>query len=119
MPSATPRERPKSSYNNSANRAYYACYQGAISALLRVGVRPANERTGWGHDFVQAQFARQLITQRKQYPAAFRDVLSRAFILRRAADYRVEQVTEVQARRNLRRATEFVETIRTGGGGPR
>ena len=106
-------------YNNSANRCYYACFQAAIAALMQASIRPSDERTGWGHDFVQAQFVRQFISQRKVYPAAYRDVLSRAFILRRAADYRADHVPEVQARRNLRRVTEFVEAITQGEGEPR
>lgn len=27
-------------YNSCANRCYYACFQAAIAALLRAGVRP-------------------------------------------------------------------------------
>lgn len=32
-------------YNSCANRCYYRCFQAAISALLREGIRPA--RGGW------------------------------------------------------------------------
>lgn len=105
-------------YNNSANRCYYAAFQAAIVALMRAGVRPRDEDTGWGHDFVQAEFARRFISQRKVYPADYRAILSRAFILRRAADYRADHVPEVQARRNLRRVTEFVEALLWEGGEP-
>src|SRR4051794_3782953 len=44
-------------YNASANRAYYACFQAAIVALMRSGVRPVGPQ--WSHAFVQAQFAGQ------------------------------------------------------------
>ncbi len=40
-------------YNNSANRAYYACFQAAIAALLVAGVRPAAVQ--WSHTFAQGQ----------------------------------------------------------------
>ena len=30
-------------YNNTANRAYYACFQAAIAALQRAGIRPPRE----------------------------------------------------------------------------
>ena len=53
-------------YDNTANRCYYAAFQAAIAALLRGGVRPTDPHTGWGHDYVQAQFAEQLIRRRKE-----------------------------------------------------
>src|SRR5688500_8403250 len=71
-------------YNACANRAYYAAFQAAISALLAAGIRPT--QADWGHDFVQAQFAGQLITRRKQFPSALRDTLPRLFDVRRRAD---------------------------------
>ena len=52
-------------YNACANRACYASFQGAVVALLRAGIRPGGTR-GWEHDFVQGQFAGQLIGRRKQ-----------------------------------------------------
>ena len=42
-------------HQNAANRAYYACYQAAVAALYREGIRPTGKR--WGHDTVRAQFA--------------------------------------------------------------
>ncbi len=103
-------------YNACANRAYYACFQAAIVALLEAGIRPS--RGEWGHDFIQAQFASQLISRRKDYPASLRDVLPRTFIVRQTADYKTERVSQVQATRALRRATEFVQAITTRGGEP-
>jgi uncharacterized protein (UPF0332 family) len=70
-------------YNNAANRAYFACYQAAITALMSAGVH----RSRWEHDFVQAQFAGQLIGRRKLYPSEFRNVLSNLSISRVEADY--------------------------------
>src|SRR5215207_578497 len=49
-------------YNACANRAYYAAFQAAIVALLQAGIHPP--RDAWGHDFVQAQFAGQLVMRR-------------------------------------------------------
>src|SRR3954452_25489883 len=54
-------------YNASANRAYYACFQAAIVALMRGGVRPPGSQ--WGRSFVQPQFAGQLVSKRKMYPS--------------------------------------------------
>lgn len=102
-------------YNNCANRCYYACFQAAIAALLDTSIRPSGT-TEWGHAFVQAQFGGQLINRRKLYPAALRDTLSRLLILRQSADYKREHVSQTQAARALRRASEFVEAIRKKAG---
>ena len=40
-------------YNSCANRCYYSCFQAAIVALLREGIRPRGQ---WSHEFVHAQF---------------------------------------------------------------
>jgi uncharacterized protein (UPF0332 family) len=99
--------------NASANRAYYASFHATIVALLREGIRPPGAQ--WGHAFVQAQFAGQLVTRRKAYPSALRDTLSRLEELRERADYGLAHVSQIQAQRALRRAQEFVETIERGG----
>lgn len=49
-------------FNNCANRAYYACYQAAIHALLVSGVRPRGNE--WPHAYVHAELARRLIRGR-------------------------------------------------------
>src|SRR5438046_7202767 len=74
-------EHSNARYNNAANRAYYACFQAAIAALLRIGIRATDAQAGWGHGYVQAQFVEQLIRRRKQYPADQADVLMRLFAL--------------------------------------
>jgi uncharacterized protein (UPF0332 family) len=99
--------------HNSVNRAYYACFQAAIAVLQHAGVRPRRGHQAWGHAFVQAEFVGRLIHQRKRYPAAFREVLARLLILRHTADYALETVTPVQARRAVQRAQNFLAAIRT------
>lgn len=102
-------------HNNCANRCYYGCFQAALVALRRAGVQVGGETGQWSHAFVQAQFVGQLVNRRKQYPPALRDVLARGLILRQAADYAADRVTQTQAARALRRTREFVEAIRTEG----
>ncbi len=80
-------------YNNCANRCYYACFQAAITALLREGIQPAEGRTQWSHEFVQGRFIGQLINRRKVYPTVLHDTLPRTMTLRHTADYSVEQIT--------------------------
>jgi uncharacterized protein (UPF0332 family) len=97
-------------YQNCANRAYYACYQAAVAALLLHGIRPGGSR--WGHDTVQAQFVGELINRRKHFPPDLRDTFERLFLLRQTADYANSLVSEIQAARSLRRARVFVAAVR-------
>jgi uncharacterized protein (UPF0332 family) len=98
-------------FNNCANRAYYACFQAAIHALIREGVRLPGGRGRWGHDFVQAQFAGLLVNRRKIYPAQLRDTLLRVLAVRQAADYGRELIGERQAQRAFEGASELVNAV--------
>jgi uncharacterized protein (UPF0332 family) len=100
-------------YNSCANRCYYACFQAAIAALLREGIRPHGQ---WSHEFVQGQLVGVLINQRKRYDTELRRVLSDNQSLRDQADYRPALVTATQAGRALRRSRLFVAAIRQRGG---
>jgi uncharacterized protein (UPF0332 family) len=94
-------------YNNAANRAYYACYQAAIGALVSAGLR----RSRWDHDYVQAQFSGQLIGRRKLYPSELRSVLSDLSILRVEADYEQKNVSRSSAHRAVREARRFLNRV--------
>jgi len=102
-------------YNSCTSRCYYACFQAAIYALIQAGMRPSGREEQWGHNFVQAQFNGELINRRKLYPGSLRDVLRQTYALRVKADYEMDNVSELRAARALRKATDFVEAIRTGG----
>jgi uncharacterized protein (UPF0332 family) len=100
-------------YDSYANRCYYACFQAAIAALLREGIRPRGQ---WSHEFVQAQFVGVLLNQRHRYDRELRRVLADNQSLRDKADYRAELVTATQAGRALRRSRTFVAALRQRGG---
>jgi uncharacterized protein (UPF0332 family) len=100
-------------YNSCANRCYYSCFQAAVVALLREGIRPRGQ---WSHEFVQSQFVGVLINQRKRYDSDLRRVLADNQILRDQADYRAELVTPTQARRALRRSRMFINAVQQRGG---
>jgi uncharacterized protein (UPF0332 family) len=99
--------------NDRYNSCYYACFQAAIAALLREGIRPRGQ---WSHAFVQAQLVGVLINQRKRYDLEIRRVLADNQSLRDQADYRPELVTATQASRALRRTRLFVTAVRQRGG---
>lgn len=103
-------------FNSCANRAYYACFQAAIAALLRDGIGPSGRDRQWRHDGVQAQFVGQLINRRRRYPAELRPVLADLQGPRQEGDYSPLTVTRAAASRSLRQARGFVETIRRSGG---
>ncbi len=100
-------------YNSCANRCYYGCFQAAIAALLREGIRARGQ---WSHEFVHAQFVGVLINQRKRYDSDLRRVLADNQILRDQADYRAELVTPTQAGRALRRSRMFINAVLQRGG---
>lgn len=103
-------------YNNVANRAYYACFQAAVAALDAAGISPPGGREEWGHSFVQARFAGQLINRQKRYPTELRETLTSLFSIRQQADYRRANVSHKQATRLLIRATTFVDVVSSGSG---
>lgn len=68
-------------YNNCANRCYYACFQAAIAALVRMGIELVGFQ--WSHQFVQGRFVGELINRRKVYPTMLRTTLANTLALRR------------------------------------
>lgn len=100
-------------FNSCANRCYYACFQAAVAALLREGIRPRDQ---WGHKFVQGQFTGQLVNRRHRYPATLRNALTDLQALRDRADYGTDLITELEADRGLRRSRSFVDAVRQTGG---
>jgi uncharacterized protein (UPF0332 family) len=96
-------------YNNCANRCYYACFQAAIDALEREGIRPSGAT--WSHAFVPSQFDGLLVSRRKRYGAELHGILGREYILRQRADYAEKSVTAREARQAVDRARIFVRTI--------
>jgi uncharacterized protein (UPF0332 family) len=101
-------------FSNCANRAYYAAFQAAISALVRAGVRPRSSEQ-WPHGYVQAEFVGKLINRNRRYPSTLRSILSELSDVRSDADYRPDDVSEVEAKRGLRKSRDFLRAIDSGG----
>lgn len=98
-------------FNNCANRCYYSCFQAAVMALQDAGLSPSGARATWSHEQVQAAFAGELIRRRKIYSSGLRDVLARLYLLREAADYKPDLVSEIQAARAIQRTRAFVQAV--------
>lgn len=103
-------------FNSSANRSYYACFQAALYALVRAGIRSTRADGRWSHEFVHGQFNGELVDRRHLSPAQLRRTLPQNFRLRQAADYGLERVSDVQAARAVSRAQEFLEAVERRGG---
>lgn len=101
-------------FSNCANRAYYAAFQAAISALVGAGIRPKSGGQ-WPHGLVQAEFVGKLINRNRRYSPSLRPMLSTLLALRSRADYEPDAISELEALRGLRRSREFVEQIGSGG----
>jgi uncharacterized protein (UPF0332 family) len=102
-------------YNACANRAYYAAFQAAIAAPMRSGIWPQGATGVWGHGFVQAQFAGQLVNRRKLFPPELRDTLPRLEALREKADYEASVVNRREASRALELARALMRAVTVGG----
>lgn len=96
--------------DNAVNRAYYACYQAAVAALVAEGVQPLMDRY-WPHDLVQTQFPSVLIDRRGCYPRRLRTTLKAIFDERLKADYEPDRIDRQTASEAVRRAHDFVEHI--------
>jgi uncharacterized protein (UPF0332 family) len=91
-----------------ANRAYDACFQAAIAALLAAGILPASPRGAWSHACVQRQLNGLLIIRRKRNPAALRRILRDRMVVREKADDTPASVSARVASRVLQAAQGFV-----------
>ncbi len=94
-------------YEASANRAYCAAFQAAITALAAQGIR--NDKNE--HKWVQASFSRELIHRRKIYPSRLSSFLSDLFRVRNEADYSAKLLGKTVALRQLTKARDFSDTI--------
>ena len=98
-------------YDNAANRAYYACFQAAIAALIAAGEHPLAGKGTRSHSAIQAMFAAQLIHRRKIYPADLAAFLPNTYSLRDQADYTPLITSEAEAKRALDKAHRFVTVV--------
>jgi uncharacterized protein (UPF0332 family) len=94
-------------YNSTANRAYYAMFHAATTALEIAGLG----RETWSHSGLQSTFAADLIKRRKIYRQLLARYLYDAHRFRLRADYSQTSVSKRQARQTLRWAKEFLEDV--------
>lgn len=99
-------------YDNVANRAYYACFQAAVAALIAAAAPVHTESGGIiSHQAIHSEFAGLLIQRRKLYPTSLRNVLQDLLRERIIADYRAVAISSARAARVLRLCQTFVAEI--------
>lgn len=94
-------------YNASANRAYYAAFQGAIAALAQENIKHEKNPHSW----VQAQFSERLIKARKSYPSKLASSLMDMQKIRDKADYKPDTTSKKIAKEQLQQSKEFLSFI--------
>jgi uncharacterized protein (UPF0332 family) len=93
--------------NSAVSRVYYAMFQAAQLALEAAGL----VRSEWSHKALHASFNQELIHRRKCYPRELRDYLTSALTVRQAADYGEAGISMRIAKRQVRRAAVFIQTV--------
>jgi len=94
-------------YDDAMNRVYFAVFHAAISILRQYGVKNDNNP----HEWVQAQFAAELIRKRKVFSSDFASVLPDLQRDRHDADYGEDFISKTKVERHIRKATVFCTTI--------
>jgi uncharacterized protein (UPF0332 family) len=92
-------------YNASANRAYYAAFHAAITAIYCAGIKPNID-----HKVVRALFSDYYFNKRKILPSKYNDYLNELMLNRSDADYK-NGVSKKIAKSQLKIAQELVEKI--------
>lgn len=95
--------------NASANRAYYAAYQIAIAALAHDGIKDSRQHNS--HRWVAENFTKELVNQRKRYPAWTKEAFERLRRVREEADYDLAPLDRIKAKRQLEKAKEFYNLV--------
>jgi uncharacterized protein (UPF0332 family) len=99
-------------FDNTVNRAYYACFQAAVAALIAADVPVLTEKGGTvSHQVIHSGFSNLLIRRRKLYPAFLRGALQDVMRDRIAADYGATSVSAAVAGVDVRRAQAFVDEL--------
>ena len=94
-------------YDSTANRAYYAMFHTAVTALEMAGL----DREVWSHSGLQSAFAVELTKRRKVYRNLLAPYLYDSHRLRLQADYAQESVSRRQAQQAFRWAKEFLADV--------
>lgn len=89
----------------SCNRSYYAAYEAAVAALLKLGTDPG--RTHGGN---RQMFFRDVV-RTGMVSAEVSAALGRTESRRHTADYSLDKITSGDAKESINEAEQFVSTI--------
>jgi len=97
-------------FNSCINRLYYAMFQMAVAILIKFGIKSPKE-SEYGHAWVQAALAKELIYRRKLIPGKFSSYLPSMMELRREADYKETSLSKKRTERGLKHGMEFIQIL--------
>ena len=108
---AAERDFASNSYDPCISRAYFSAFHSAISALLALTDFQQRGRY-WDHGEVAAEFVRRLIHRRKVFPRTLASTLEDLKSRRHQADYDSRRAGARVAEQSLRKARQFVESVK-------
>ena len=95
-------------YDTSVRCSYYAIFHAEIAALQKLEGMTVDY---WGHDFVQAKFAGQLIHAKKYFSTSLAGIASYVISCRNAADYKEGLTSKKIAKRCYEKAELLAREI--------
>jgi uncharacterized protein (UPF0332 family) len=99
-------------FDNAVNRAYYACFQAAVAALIAVRVPVQTTEGGTvSHKAVRGSFTDLLIRRRKLYPVSLARTLQDLLHDRIVADYQAAGVSATVATTSVHCSRVFVREV--------
>ena len=101
-------------YDASVRSSYYAIFHAEIAALQVLGEMKAEY---WGHDYVQAKFAGNLIRSKKFFPSSMAGIASYVISCRHTADYKEKNTSQKVAERCYNKAELLVSEVNKKIGG--
>jgi uncharacterized protein (UPF0332 family) len=100
----------KKSFDSCVSRCYYAVFQGAIAALLKLtDFRPSGEE--WSHKTTQAEFNRRLVIRRKVFSGQVGRTPLTLIEWRHPTDYSPARTSQQIAKTSLALAADFLAAI--------
>ena len=96
-------------FNAAVSCAYYSMMQSAIAVLIEHGFLSLQKKVS--HEWVQANFASKIISQKKLMASKFRSYLHTVHEIRIKADYSQQHISNNLAKNILKKADEFVINV--------
>ncbi|MFQ6056491.1 MAG: HEPN domain-containing protein, partial [Methanosarcinales archaeon] len=95
-------------YDTCVGRCYYSMFHAAIVALESVGIYQEK----WSHTGVRNTFGKEIVVDRRMFPANIASYMKEVYDLRILGDYGIDVVDQEQANDALNMCNEFILKIK-------